>query len=58
MGYFEDCLRANNGGQGWMIGSKLSFADITMLACMRGYKGSLSDHYDANESIPLLKALE
>ena len=58
MGYFEDCLKANNGGQGWMVGNSMTFADIAMLANMRGYKGSAPEHYDANDKIPLLKALE
>jgi len=56
--YFEECLEKNDEGRGYMVGANLSFADICILNMMRGYKGSAPEHYDANQSIPLLKQLE
>ena len=56
--FFEDSLRLNGGGAGYMVGSDLSFADVAMLNMMRGYRGSAMEHFQSNEDIPLLKALE
>ena len=58
MGHFEDCLKSNNDGQGYMVGSRISFADVAILCSMRGYRGSSPEHFEANDKIPLLKALE
>ena len=41
-----------------MVGTRLSFADVSMLNLMRGYQGSAPLHYQHNQDIPLLRALE
>jgi len=56
--FFEDSLKLNDVGKGYMVGSSLSFADVAMLNMMRGYKGSAPQHYQDNQRIPLLKGLE
>ena len=56
--FIEDSLRMNGGGSSYMVGSSISFADVSILNMMRGYKGSAPQHYQANHDIPLLKALE
>eukprot|EP00092_Neocalanus_flemingeri_P066805 GFUD01081434.1.p1 GENE.GFUD01081434.1~~GFUD01081434.1.p1 ORF type:complete len:247 (-),score=48.85 GFUD01081434.1:131-871(-) len=56
--FFEDNLKINDGGRGFMIGSSLSFADVAILNMLRGYRGSASQHFQDNQEIPLLKALE
>ena len=41
-----------------MIGDKLSFCDVAILCFLRGYKGSATEHYESNTTIPLLKAFD
>ena len=56
--HLEECLKKNREGMGYIVGNKLSFADICILNMMRGYRGSALEHYKANHNIPLLKGLE
>ena len=56
--FLESCLKVNNGGKGYAVGKKISFADVMLLSIMRGYKGSHKEHYEANKDLPLLKAHE
>jgi len=55
--HLEECLKENREGN-YIVGNRLSFADICILNMMRGYRGSALQHYEANDKIPLLKGLE
>ena len=39
--YFEQYLKSNNGGKGFVIGKSITFADCALLCFLRGYFGSL-----------------
>ena len=58
MAFIEEFLAANEGGKGYLVGKKLSFADVAMVNLIRGYKGSQLEHYEKNSNIPLLKEYE
>ena len=38
--FLEEVLAANEGGNGYLVGKKISFADVALLNLLRGYRGS------------------
>ncbi|XP_071830302.1 probable glutathione S-transferase 5 [Apostichopus japonicus] len=56
-GFLEKLLKANNGGDGFFVGSKVSLADIVVFAAVGDALGDKSRDYYLDHKEPKLKAL-
>ncbi|CAH1246668.1 GSTP1 [Branchiostoma lanceolatum] len=54
----ETALKANKGGQGFVIGDKLTYVDLGLLHVLRATDAQFPDAWASNDSIPLLKAFK
>ena len=52
----EKAYAANTTGSGWVVGAKMTFADVVLFNFIRGYRSSQPKHYADNAAIPLMKA--
>ncbi|XP_048754091.1 glutathione S-transferase P 1-like isoform X1 [Ostrea edulis] len=56
--YFEEVLKRNNDGQGFLFGSELTYVDLGLLQCLRGCEYSYPKAFEAADYCPLLKAFK
>lgn len=54
--YFERTLLTNNGGKEFIIGSKLSYADLTLFHVLRATEAQFPEAWAKADYIPTLKA--
>merc|ERR1712150_224617 len=53
--YFERILKENNGGQGFVVGNKLTYVDLGLFHVLRATESQFPEAWQANSgSIPLL----
>ncbi|XP_035669728.1 glutathione S-transferase P-like isoform X2 [Branchiostoma floridae] len=56
--HLETALKANNDGQGFVIGGKLTYVDLGLLHVLRATESQFPQAWASNDSIPLLKAFK
>lgn len=56
--YFERILRLNNGGKGFVIGEKCTYADLTLFHVLRATEAQFPEVWRKADYIPTLKAFK
>ena len=58
LSYFEKVLVFNNGGDGFVIGNKLTYVDLGLLHVLRATESQFAEAWNSFDNIPKLKAFK
>jgi len=58
LSYFEKVLQFNNGGDGFVIGNKLTYVDLGLMHALRATESQFADAWNSYDNIPKLKAFK
>ncbi|XP_064614289.1 glutathione S-transferase P 2-like [Liolophura sinensis] len=58
LNHFETALSRNDGGKGYLFGTKLTYVDLALLHILRATESQFPEEWNALGNIPLLKAFK